>query len=240
MPDYLTNQKLSGIFRRSILAAFFLFFLAGSLSAQNFNIAGKVRCYNSKENILAKVTLEKQPDANLTFVSRSGTDGYSVTIAKPGIYLLKASLNGYLPQFHEINLDHDSLKDKGNLSYDFFLVPFSLDQILPFRNILFEPSSSAIAPMALPELSMLHEILNENPSLIIRLEGHTDNQGKSRSSTSLAKRRIKSVRKFLTSKGINSDRIMLKAFGGGNPLFKDGTHESHQANRRVEIRIIGM
>jgi outer membrane protein OmpA-like peptidoglycan-associated protein len=94
--------------------------------------------------------------------------------------------------------------------------------------------------MALPELNMLNEILKENSSLIIRLEGHTDNKGKSRSSTSLAKRRIKSVRKFLTSKGINPDRIMLKAFGGGNPLFKNGTPESHQANRRVEIRIIGM
>ncbi len=240
MPDYPNKQTLSGIFRRIYLAASFLFILVGSLSAQNFNIAGKVRCYNSKENISAKVTLEKQPNANLTFVSRSGTDGYSVTIARPGIYLLKASLNGYLPQFHEINLDHDSLKDKGNLSYDFFLVPFSLDQILPFRNILFDPSSSAIAPMALPELNMLNEILKENSNLIIRLEGHTDNQGKSRSSTSLAKRRIKSVRKFLTSKGINPDRIMLKAFGGGNPLFKNGTPESHQANRRVEIRIIGM
>jgi outer membrane protein OmpA-like peptidoglycan-associated protein len=190
--------------------------------------------------IPAKVSFEKQPDAGLTFVSQTTNEGYSATIARPGIYLLKASLPGFLPEYREINLDHDSLKNKKSHRLDFSLIPIILDQILPFRNILFDPSSSAIAAIAKPELQRLADILIENPSISIRLEGHTDNVSKSRASTGLAKRRIKSVKKFLVDKGIEDNRIELKALGGGNPLYKHGTAEAHQANRRVEVRIIAL
>jgi outer membrane protein OmpA-like peptidoglycan-associated protein len=154
--------------------------------------------------------------------------------------MLKASLPGYLPEFHELNLEHDSMKGRDQYQYDFFLIPFSIDQILPFRNILFDPSSSVIGPGARPELQRLADVLIENPALSIRLEGHTDNVSKSRSSLNLARRRIKSVKNFLTSKGINASRIEMKAFGGGNPLFRHGTPEAHQANRRVEVRVIAL
>ncbi len=200
---------------------------------------GQIRCYQTRQPIEAKVAFEKQPDAGLTFVSQSSTEGYSATIARPGIYMLKASLAGYLPELHEINLDHDSMKGKESHHFDFYLIPISLDQILPFRNILFDPSSSAIARIAQPELYLLTEILKENPKVRIRLEGHTD-AGKSRNSTGLAKRRIKSVKNYLSKQGVDPKRIEMKAFGGGNPLFKTDTPEAHQANRRVEIRIINM
>lgn len=222
-----------------------LLFILLSLSAlpsqgQHFLMSGQIRCYQTRLPIAAKVAFEKMPDAGLTFVSQSTPEGYTATIARPGTYLLKASLQGYVPELHEINLDHDSMRGRESHHYDFYLVPISLDQVLPFRNILFDPSSSSISRMAQPELSMLTDILKENPKVCIRLEGHTDNPGKSRSSMNLAKRRIKSVKKFLTSQQIDPDRIEMKAFGGGNPLFKSGTPEAHQANRRVEIRIIAL
>jgi len=214
--------------------------LYSSAFGQNFRMSGKIRCYQTRKIIAAKVSFEKLPDASLTFISHSAEDGYSATIARPGAYFLKASMAGYLPEYHEINLDHDSLRGKEELEYNFSLVPIELEQIMPFRNILFDPSSSSIAPIALPELLRLVEILNENPSLKIRLEGHTDNVAKSRKSLDLAKRRIKSVKQFLVSKGISSSRVRIKAFGGGNPLFRHGTQEAHQANRRVEVRIISL
>lgn len=218
-----------------------LFFLpAAGIHAQPFEMNGSIRCYQTRQQIPANISFEKQPNADLTFVSKSSTEGYSVRIARPGIYMLKASLPGYLPEFHELNLDHDSMKGKDKYQYDFFLIPITIDQILPFRNILFEPSSSQIGANARPELMRLADVLSENPAIIIRLEGHTDNVSKSRSSLNLAKRRIKSVKNFLVSRGIDPGRIELKAFGGGNPLFRHGTPEAHQANRRVEVRVIAL
>lgn len=213
---------------------------AGVVLAQQFQISGKIRCYQTKEPIAAKVSFEKQPDAAMTFVSQTVADGYSVKIARPGTYLMKAGLSGYLPEYHEFNLDHDSLRHKADYQFDFFLVPITLDQILPFRNIIFDASSAEIARIALPELQRLRDILQENPSVSIRLEGHTDNKSKSRSSMNLARRRIQSVKDFLVKNGIAGSRVDLKAFGGGNPLYRHGTPEAHQANRRVEVRVIAL
>ena len=216
-----------------------LFFNAVA-SAQPFLISGKIQCYETKGILNARVSFEKQPDASVTFLSQTNPEGYSVKIARPGVYMLKASFPGYLPEFHEFNLDHDSLRERQNYTYDFLLVPIAPDQILPFRNILFDVSSAELARIAMPELQRLKDILVENPSIQVRLEGHTDMKSNSRKSMNLAKRRIKAVKDFLVKSGIDESRIALKAFGGGNPLFKHGSPEAHQANRRVEVRVISL
>jgi outer membrane protein OmpA-like peptidoglycan-associated protein len=210
------------------------------LRAQPFRVYGKIRCYKTKELIPAKVTFEKQPDAGLTFISQVSEEGYTASIVRPGTYLLKASLPGYIPELHKLNLDHDSLKSKDKIVCDFNLVPIMIDEILPFRNILFEPASSVISRLAQPELGLLLEILKENPKIFIRLEGHTDNVSKSRRSLSLAKKRIKAVKKYLTDNSIRPERIELKAFGGGNPLVNTGNIDAHKINRRVEIRVTAL
>jgi outer membrane protein OmpA-like peptidoglycan-associated protein len=217
----------------------FLFTCLG-LEAQPFQVTGKIRCYKTKELIPAKVTFEKQPDAGLTFISHVSEDGYTATIVRPGTYLLKASLPGYIPELHQLNLDHDSLKSKDKIVCNFNLVPIMLDDILPFRNILFEPASSVISRLAQPELSLLLEIMKENPKIFIRLEGHTDNVSKSRRSLNLAKKRIRAVKKYLTDNSILPDRIELKAIGGGNTLVNTGNIDAHKLNRRVEIRVTAL
>ena len=232
------NSRTSGFLRAGGIL-FTLFFNAVA-SAQPFLISGKIQCYETKGILNARVSFEKQPDASMTFLSQTNPEGYSVKITRPGIYMLKATFPGYLPEFHEFNLDHDSMRARQDYNYDFFLVPITLDQILPFRNLLFDVSSAEIAQIAMPELQRLRDILMENPSIKIRLEGHTDMKSNSQKSLNLSKRRIKAVKGFLVKNGIADGRISLKAIGGGNPLFKHGTPEAHQANRRVEVRVISL
>jgi hypothetical protein len=229
-------KRLAFLLPAIILTAFTHY----SLHAQNFQVSGKIRCYQTKAFIPARVSFEKQPDAGLTFITQSVGDGYSANIARPGTYLLKASMPGYIPEMHELNLDHDSMIGKNSHSYDFFLIPIKVDEVLPFRNILFEPTSSSISKVALPELGLLLEIMKENPAIKIQLEGHTDNLSNSRRSMALAKKRIKAIRNFLAKQSIDPDRIAMKAFGGGNPLVKSGSIEAHKANRRVEIRVTAL
>ena len=98
--------------------------------------------------------------------------------------------------------------------------------------------------MALPELSMLHEILNENQSLIIRLEGHTDRRTESLMTTSnneqLSKRRVYAVRNYLAKKGISGARVAVKGFGGSRPIASNDREETRKLNRRVEVFIVSM
>jgi OOP family OmpA-OmpF porin len=232
------NRRIFGFF--SICGILCILFLSALASAQPFLISGKINCYETKGILNARVSFEKQPDASMTFLSLTNPEGYSVKITRPGIYMLKATFPGYLPEFHEFNLEHDSLRSRQDYNYDFFLVPITLDQILPFRNLLFDVSSAEIAQIAMPELQRLRDILVENPSIKIRLEGHTDMRSNSRKSLKLSKRRINAVKGFLVKNGIAEGRISLKAIGGGNPLFKHGSPDAHQANRRVEVRVISL
>jgi outer membrane protein OmpA-like peptidoglycan-associated protein len=98
--------------------------------------------------------------------------------------------------------------------------------------------SYKITDSSIPELKRLVEILSENPSINIQLEGHTDSQGKSRKARKLAMNRIRSIRDFLVSNGISNKRIKLKAIIGQHLVTTGDVPDARRVNRRVEIRII--
>ena len=80
--------------------------------------------------------------------------------------------------------------------------------------------------------------MNENPKMVIQLEGHTDFLGDSRANMRLSQQRVESVKSYLADHGISKTRIRTKAFGGTQPLSRDNTPEAHRLNRRVEVRIL--
>ncbi len=84
----------------------------------------------------------------------------------------------------------------------------------------------------------LAAMMKANPKVEIQLEGHTDNQGRAEANLKLSQDRVDAVKKYLSSKGINRDRIKTKAFGGTQPLSIDKTEEARALNRRVEMRVL--
>jgi OmpA-OmpF porin, OOP family len=206
--------------------------------SQPLQVSGIVTSYKSKQIIPATVIFEKQPDASVTIISESDSDGYHARIYYRAPYTIKISSPGFISDFQDIDLNADSLKDKSEFSFQFCLVPIHIGEILPFRDLLFDVKSYKISESSIPELKRLVEILSENPTIKIKLEGHTDSQGKSRKARKLAMNRIKSIRGFLVSNGISQKRIKLKAFMG-QPLVTSGeVPDARRVNRRVEIRII--
>ena len=80
--------------------------------------------------------------------------------------------------------------------------------------------------------------LNDNPSIIIQLEGHTDFGGNQDAALRLSQARVESVRNYLIEKRVKKNRIFTKAFGGTQPIVTEGTREERAVNRRVEVRVI--
>ena len=78
------------------------------------------------------------------------------------------------------------------------------------KTVLFKLSSDELLPEGYPEIEVLAKVLKENPSAIIRLEGHTDIDGPKRMNKKLSKKRVKQVQNFLVNKGIAKERIKLK------------------------------
>jgi len=202
------------------------------------HVKGDVIHYKTRQKMEAKVVFEKQPDASLTVISQSGNRGYRANLFERGEYLCLVSAEGYVSEQCTFNLLSDSLAEMETLTRNFELIPIALNEVLPFEKILFDVARFQLSPGSIPELSRLFNMLSENPTIKVRLEGHTDNFGKSRKSMVLAKRRIEEVKKWLINKGVKKSRISLKAFGGEKPKTTTDATEVRQVNRRVEVRVI--
>jgi len=227
---------------------FIIFFIIANFSATFFSsgqtnkclVNGEVIHYQTRQKMEAKLVFEKQPDAALTVISQSGKRGYRANLFERGEYLCLVSAEGFVSEQCTFNLLSDSLAKTETLIRNFELIPIALNEVLPFDKILFDVTSFQLRPQSFPELSRLYNMLSENPTIKVRLEGHTDNYGNSRKSMNLAKKRIEEVKAWLTQKGIEKKRIKLKAFGGEKPKTTTEISEARKVNRRVEVRVIGL
>ncbi|HXA00875.1 MAG TPA: OmpA family protein [Cytophagaceae bacterium] len=108
----------------------------------------------------------------------------------------------------------------------------------PFHAVYFNKNSCDLMPDGEVELQRLAGLLNDQPTLKIELAGHTDNLGDEKYNLKLSKKRVKTVRDYLISKGIYKSRIIIKAYGEDRPVAANDYSEGQQLNRRVEYDII--
>lgn len=103
--------------------------------------------------------------------------------------------------------------------------------------LMFPFDQYALIEQSRTNLRELAESLKEHPDTNILIEGHTDNTGKEAYNMKLSKRRAESVKDYLTSLGVDSNRLEVTAFGEEMPIASNDTEEGRQKNRRVEVAI---
>lgn len=106
-----------------------------------------------------------------------------------------------------------------------------------FSDVLFDFDKSELKPQALPILQKILDYLNDNPSVKLSIEGHTDSIGTEQYNQGLSMRRVHSVKKHLVSKGIKEERLSVNGFGETKPIADNKTKEGRQSNRRVEFKV---
>jgi OOP family OmpA-OmpF porin len=74
---------------------------------------------------------------------------------------------------------------------------------------------------------------------VIIAVGHTDSTGSAAVNQKISSARAESVKKFLTSKGIESNRIYTEGKGFSQPAADNKTAEGRAKNRRVEVEVVG-
>jgi outer membrane protein OmpA-like peptidoglycan-associated protein len=103
-------------------------------------------------------------------------------------------------------------------------------------SVLFASGKSELLPSAQAKLDQIGTALTEqDPESTMVVEGHTDSQGAEQFNQQLSQRRAESVRSYLISRGIASDRITAEGHGLSQPVADNGTPEGRANNRRVEI-----
>lgn len=112
--------------------------------------------------------------------------------------------------------------------------------------IFFDFDKSYIRNDAATELNKLVEVMNEYPTMVIKIESHTDSRGSAQYNKYLSDKRAKSTRDYIISQGIDASRIQSANGYGEEMLLNECngrvrcTEEQHFRNRRSEFIIVNM
>ena len=82
------------------------------------------------------------------------------------------------------------------------------------------------------------ELLNDIPTLVIEIGGHTDALGSDEYNRSLSDDRANAVRTYLLEHGIAEERVTAVGYGESVPVDTNETEEGRAQNRRVEFKIL--
>jgi outer membrane protein OmpA-like peptidoglycan-associated protein len=111
--------------------------------------------------------------------------------------------------------------------------------VVNLGDVLFDTGKATLRPEAREKLSRLTGVLLAYPAAYtVEVEGHTDSTGSDELNNRLSQARAESVRDYVISGGIRSDRFIgTRGFGKTRPVAGNDTSEGRQRNRRVEIVI---
>jgi outer membrane protein OmpA-like peptidoglycan-associated protein len=89
----------------------------------------------------------------------------------------------------------------------------------------------------MPILDQAAETLKEQGSIVVTVEGNTDNIGSDAYNQKLSVRRATAVRDYLAKHGIAESRMTVVGKGASNPVASNDTEDGRAQNRRVELLV---
>lgn len=107
----------------------------------------------------------------------------------------------------------------------------------PFSDIKFSYDSSSIPPEYRDQLQRDSEILRQDPSLKLEIEGHCDSRGTNEYNLALGKSRAKSVAKYLVNLGVEPNQLSTITYGEEIPLAQGESESSFRENRRAHFAV---
>ncbi|MBS1681862.1 MAG: OmpA family protein [Bacteroidetes bacterium] len=111
---------------------------------------------------------------------------------------------------------------------------------LTLRDINFESNSIKLSDISFTELNRVVQLMNENPTLCVEVDAHTDDIGTDQYNLALSQERAKSVSDFLLEKKISPNRFSAKGFGESQTKVPNNSDENRAINRRVELKILSI
>ncbi|MDR2361754.1 MAG: OmpA family protein [Prevotellaceae bacterium] len=187
------------------------------------------------EAVIALTDVEKNEELAL-FKSNSVTGRYMVSLPSGKNYGITVMAEKYL--FHSENFNVPLTAGYQEIEQEIRLERLEVGSKIVLRNIFFDFSKATLRPESKSELNRLIQLMNETPSLVIEISGHTDNIGSAQFNKTLSENRAKSVVEYLKKEGIADSRLSYKGYGMDQPIAPNDTEENRQLNRRTEFKVI--
>ncbi len=133
--------------------------------------------------------------------------------------------------------DYDGDVDEDGCPEERKRVKVTEERIELNEKVYFEYDKAEIQQKSYALLDEVAQVLQANPEIEIRVEGHTDSRGGDEYNLELSQERAQSVVEYLTDRGVDRSRMNAKGFGEKRPIESNSTEAGRAANRRVEIHI---
>lgn len=170
---------------------------------------------------------------------------YEMELTLGEYYNFFGSKSGYLNNsttFSSRDIKEDATKPVRRFKVNLELSQQIVGKEFTLENIYYDFNKYEIRQDATPTLDALTRLLQENPTIKIQLNSHTDCQGNDAYNEWLSQQRAESAVKYLIGKGIDSDRLRAKGQGETNPAVSCNcnscTDDEHQQNRRTTFTIL--
>lgn len=205
--------------------------------AQTLWVKGKVFDKSSNKGLPSSVLLtDLSTRAVISQLQTDETGNYLITLPKGKDYAFNVNRKGYL--FFSENFPLSQHQGDTAYNIDIPLQPIEANAAIVLKNIFFDPNKYELKPESQVELDKIVQLLKDNPTVKIQINGHTDNSGKAADNITLSGNRARAVTTYLVSNGINAARLSFKGFGDTQPVASNATAEGRAQNRRTELKVI--
>ena len=205
--------------------------------AKTLWIKGKVYDKNTEKGLPSAVELvDLETKQLLSKVQTDETGAYLITLPVGKDYAFNVNIKGYL--FYSDNFSLKQKSPDSTYEKNIPLQPIEVNAAVVLKNIFFDYNKFDLKPESQVELDNVVQLLKDNPTVKIEIDGHTDNIGKPADNQKLSESRAKAVVLYLNNHGITGGRLTYKGFGATLPIADNKTEEGRAQNRRTELKVI--
>ena len=109
---------------------------------------------------------------------------------------------------------------------------------IKFESIVFGNGEATLTPEMFDDLDKIVDFMADNPEFKLRINGHTDSDGREDFNLALSQQRSDAILEYMVYFGnIDAARITAKGFGSSRPIIKDNSDRAKKLNRRVEFEL---
>ena len=165
------------------------------------------------------------------------TANYSLKLQKYQTIKIRANAKGHMPY----QSSYSTTGDTSTATFWIRLQPIKSALNITLKDIQFQEDSPSILPASKPALDYVLQFLANNQNVKVTIKGYANDPKHSQTEKydqSLSESRANAVKTYLSSHGIDKNRMNCIGFGSSKMLYPHPIDEDQQAaNRRVEIEI---
>lgn len=164
------------------------------------------------------------------------TGKYAMIALLKNDYVLTVKKEGYAYETKYIDSQDTTVSTTQKVNFE--ISPIEEGKSYKLNDIYFATNSFELQRETKLVIDAFIDFLNDNTSVVVEIQGHTDNIGNDNSNMTLSENRAKSVYDYIISSGISADRLSYKGYGETKPIAANDTEDGRAKNRRTVFVIL--